>query len=83
MVRVSDVWGGLWLSELCINQLNNNGTKPWTLTLDATEAFGYVATLGYLVADVQAEVSLLVRLDATFEHGGRHGRLSAVLVQWG
>ena len=42
------------------------------LTFNAAKLSWRVVAAGYAVTDVQAEVRLLVRFDATLKHRGRH-----------
>ena len=70
--RESDVCGGLWLSTLWIRKRTRTGTLQARLTFDAAKLPWRVVAACYAVADVQTEVRLLVRFDATLKHRGRH-----------
>ena len=70
--RESDVCGGLWLSTLWVRKRTKTVTWQPRLTFDAAKFSWCVVAACYAVADVQAEVRLLVRFDATLQHRGRH-----------
>jgi hypothetical protein len=79
VVRKEVVWGGLWLSGDSRLQLDGapeirckeKGNR--TFHTIKCPSFGLAVLLGYPVADVQAVVCFLVRVDPAFYHWGRHG----------
>ena len=78
--RESDVCGGLWLSTLRIRKRTRTEMLQPRLTFDAAKVSWCVVTACYAVADVQAEVRLLVRFDAALKHRGRHSTRPPVRV---
>lgn len=73
MVRLSEVWAGLWLSELGVSRRQDSRIKDLGLTLHTAVNAQRRIVLRYTIANVQAELPFLVRLDPALKHGRRHG----------